>query len=960
MDIKLRKIAILEEENNSKGDLFTKLMAELFPFLGYEVLATNVHKGDREIDLEAKHCEEERYAIGECKAEAKNLDDQPIIKFVSTFIKEKDETKRDIQGYFFSITDFKKIATTVATSYGIFLVGPKKICQNLIESNILVSQTVAVASLSDLTKGVVLYNQYADLLAYENGWVWAFYYSNSNGQKATHVAFVDATGRPLIEELANKIVEIDRGINNIFRNLTLINKDKPRDLKKYPEWLKPIDDELDFHFERDFPLATKNNIEQGWIYQDENKIHEIMGHLVHTSKNICLIQAAEGRGKTYLSRIVAYNFFKQNHNVYFTDLIGDNDFSVSKFDTLLKQWGNNQKEKYLLVLENVHAFFDLKNLTETINKWLHTKNCNNLSFLLNARYTSEDDRFFDSWSRDFTVKLAPTENHVKEILSLHEKVVNKELNTHSPSILQCDCEQFITDKILFPKDKDNLKEDSANLRLLYRYLAIWRERKISIIEIEESEIIEEFGCKFEIDNLKPSEQETILYFSCIVQLGTPFYINKKKYENDYILLKTFVKKGLLSQNKDNFDIEHSVDALYLCKYLCQKVYFDKMNYEEITIYYVKQYILSMLEETNPRSFENNFKNLILNREKFIFLSKALTNVENEELIIRIIEKLNPGFILVFFNTFGDDNGEQKYKFFLKNKSIFKKHILNSLNLYERLPKIINKYYPGHDLLRDIIENETDFTNCLQQFPKSKDQKLILKSHPEYKYLAKEYHLVPKKEDYGDKKEQKKKYKNLYYFYSTGDSTNAKHINTGFIVRFYRNDNNEDISQIISNLLITDFYFNNLGWKQLGVFTSKIREHYKINNQICVSLAEKIVEKILCQKKYFEYSTDEELSLFLWHIESIKKSLCGEVIKDKGVIADMEKRIRRFSYTDAELYLLSHFAFEEWCILAIERLIKIANNSQELRLIKWYQKVKLNNEIEVGSLPWYIKNRFNLE
>jgi hypothetical protein len=63
-------IRILEKDNNRRGDLFGRLMADLFVALGYEQPRLNIHKSGRELDLAAEHRLETRRAIAECKATA--------------------------------------------------------------------------------------------------------------------------------------------------------------------------------------------------------------------------------------------------------------------------------------------------------------------------------------------------------------------------------------------------------------------------------------------------------------------------------------------------------------------------------------------------------------------------------------------------------------------------------------------------------------------------------------------------------------------------------------------------------------------------------------------------------------------------------------------------------------------------------------------------------------------------
>ena len=48
-------IRILEKDSNRRGDLFGRLMADLFVALGYQQPRLNIHKSGRELDLSAVH-----------------------------------------------------------------------------------------------------------------------------------------------------------------------------------------------------------------------------------------------------------------------------------------------------------------------------------------------------------------------------------------------------------------------------------------------------------------------------------------------------------------------------------------------------------------------------------------------------------------------------------------------------------------------------------------------------------------------------------------------------------------------------------------------------------------------------------------------------------------------------------------------------------------------------------------
>ncbi len=104
-------IRILEKDNNRRGDLFGRLMADLFVALGYEQPRLNVHKPGRELDLWADHRLEPRRAVAECKATAQPIGGADVNKFVGVLDAERgDKKKHPVTGYFISLAGFKETA----------------------------------------------------------------------------------------------------------------------------------------------------------------------------------------------------------------------------------------------------------------------------------------------------------------------------------------------------------------------------------------------------------------------------------------------------------------------------------------------------------------------------------------------------------------------------------------------------------------------------------------------------------------------------------------------------------------------------------------------------------------------------------------------------------------------------------------------------------------------------------
>jgi len=105
-------IRILETEPNKRGDLFNRLMGDLFLALGYDQrVRLNIHKSGREIDIQVDHRTERRRAIAECKATKAKTGEDEINKFAGVLDAEKRKNPNiQITGYFISLSGFTETA----------------------------------------------------------------------------------------------------------------------------------------------------------------------------------------------------------------------------------------------------------------------------------------------------------------------------------------------------------------------------------------------------------------------------------------------------------------------------------------------------------------------------------------------------------------------------------------------------------------------------------------------------------------------------------------------------------------------------------------------------------------------------------------------------------------------------------------------------------------------------------
>lgn len=226
----MRDIIILEKDRNKKGDLFNRLVFDVFHALGFGEVYCNVTKTGREIDMILYHRTENRVALVECKAHKEKIGGSDINKFVGAYDVEKREYEREsksVVGYFISVSGFKDSAIVQEKERGrneIILLGSKEIVEELIQGKVLCSLEKAVDAVKETVGKDFHLCKEADLIASEHGWIWVLYYIEKENKKPTHFIFVHADGNQLIDEMANELIEQSGKVKCAFSGLTYIKK----------------------------------------------------------------------------------------------------------------------------------------------------------------------------------------------------------------------------------------------------------------------------------------------------------------------------------------------------------------------------------------------------------------------------------------------------------------------------------------------------------------------------------------------------------------------------------------------------------------------------------------------------------------------------------------------------------------------------------------------------------------
>ena len=221
-------IRILETEPNKRGDLFGRLMGDLFLALGYDRLVRpNIPKSGREVDIEVDHRTEPRRAIAECKATKDKTGGDEINKFVGSLDVEKRKNPNiQIISYFISLSGFKETAIEQEKDAGgdrvIFLDG-NQVIEELVEGHIIAPIELAMERAGRCASGQpveLLPELSCELLAHDMGWIWAVYFTQN--KQRTHFALIHSDGESIATALAETIIEADISVGGNLHSLNYL------------------------------------------------------------------------------------------------------------------------------------------------------------------------------------------------------------------------------------------------------------------------------------------------------------------------------------------------------------------------------------------------------------------------------------------------------------------------------------------------------------------------------------------------------------------------------------------------------------------------------------------------------------------------------------------------------------------------------------------------------------------
>jgi energy-coupling factor transporter ATP-binding protein EcfA2 len=226
------KIRILEADDQRRGDLFGRLMQDLFHALGYHEFTLNIPKSGREVDLRGRHRTSDHGVLAECKATQEPVGGSDLNKFAGVLQMERARADGALEGYFVSLNGFRASALEqegeAESPRFVLLTGPQVVSE-LVLGNIIVSpETAAAAAGKCLASQPELGSTpHLELLAHPAGWCWCAIFSQNGTPKA--FVLIHADGAPLGGTAAAAIVNGDAAGSALLRDLALVVPDSQTD-----------------------------------------------------------------------------------------------------------------------------------------------------------------------------------------------------------------------------------------------------------------------------------------------------------------------------------------------------------------------------------------------------------------------------------------------------------------------------------------------------------------------------------------------------------------------------------------------------------------------------------------------------------------------------------------------------------------------------------------------------------
>lgn len=702
-----------------------------------------------------------------------------------------------------------------------------------------------------------------------------------------------------------------------------------------------------------YNLNTEYAIRRNWVYRDREKEQDIFSKLLE--RHLCVVEAAEGRGKSVMCGIIGYEFYKRDSrpDVYFVDLRNNGRGDIlNVLEYMLWGWdmsaGSYSQSECLLILENLHNFSDcadqLERLVGLIYKYIQLTSGRRFYFLLNTR----PSEVLPDSLQSYIVNISPDEKVLKEVISLNQE----------------DSENRFFERFKSLSVSNDIRS-GFNLRLLNLCLDQYSEAPQNIVV--DPRVIAPRILGNILGNL-PSDQrykEALFYVACISQFDLPVYVDEgnKYYET---LCQLAQNGACVLDNRSypySFQLGHPLDAWFLARGLKR----SDEEYAEAGARNIIHYVEAILNMPDCSSFEAHFELLMKKvkdeKEWANALSPLYSICNSDGLPARIVESLNPGMVLVVFSC-KNIRKEDKLNFYFNHKDSIVSGCRRHPVFCCRLCKAMKKYY-DYDICRDVFpstsELEAFLEICSMSIPAAMRQGIISLGG-----------------NYSQCLEAWKSSRKLLLQPSSPVPPVISHssaevkwcrcqiINKALVSRVdneyksFGSYSSTILSAVVKESLESGFLLRNLSWRDLGTLIYMLRKLQEQQDQRgLIDMIDRFLIKL--QQRIFSYThtiskaSNQEFSLFLKNISSVNNSRYNNYVANDDFVQDMQLRLARFTYQEAELYLFSHFFCNPTLRHIFEGRLSEAT-AEELESVKaWVDKVeKRGGQVNQDSLLGYLK------
>ncbi|HWO82909.1 MAG TPA: NACHT domain-containing protein [Solirubrobacterales bacterium] len=346
---------ILANGSKERGDLFARLVADLFSAQGYDEPDVNVGKSGREVDLRAYHRLEPKMMVAECKATESPIGGAALNKFAGVLQMEAQDEDAQVQGYFVSLNGFTETALEQergADPPRFVLLTGEDVQEQLVTGKMVVSRARAIEAatrLLDPSADLALLGD-PGLLAHRLGWIWLCAFGRHH--ERSHFALIHADGQPIGAELAKQLIAADSDGGGELDQLSYLAPAPPESSaaaeadQVYRDYLLaelgqftleglPADEEvgarrialedLYIPLSVDKPEAPSPDATAMGMAEDEVGPREPIGKALESAGRLAVL-AAPGAGKSTLLKRLAVAYAARTHRELIDDELPDEDW----------------------------------------------------------------------------------------------------------------------------------------------------------------------------------------------------------------------------------------------------------------------------------------------------------------------------------------------------------------------------------------------------------------------------------------------------------------------------------------------------------------------------------------------------------------------------------------------------------------------------------------------------------